>query len=182
MLMRGEMNTWCWTPGICVKLIEVFCVLSLWPCCMLWWSQCLLWHGGDLSGLLSSDSFISKYLSFSMMRPRWSGASVHPSVVGVILVSTPEGCGRREGVTEQTNSLVNGSSFLWHGCIPLSLKIELVTSSSDLSAPCTHFRDRMCWGDYRPLFTCGQSPRVSIMEWNSEHAVWVASGFFGRWV
>ena len=57
---------------------------------------------------------------------------------GVILVFTPEGCCRREGVTEQTAGLVNSSSCLWHGCILSSLKVELATSS-DLSTPCTHF-------------------------------------------
>ena len=62
---------------------------------------------------------------------------------GVIAVFTPEGCGRRGGVTEQTKGLVNSSSCLWHGCIPSSLKVELVTSSSDLSAPCTHSGGRI---------------------------------------
>lgn len=35
---------------------------------------------------------------------------------------------------------------LWHGCIPLSLKVEqLVTSFSNLPAFCMHVRDMMCW-------------------------------------
>lgn len=100
---------------------------------------------------------------------------------GVILVFAPEGCCRREGVTEQTKCLVNSSSCLWHGCVPSSLKVKLVTSSSDLSAPCTHFGGRIYWGYHPHLFTCGWSPSVSIVEQSCELAVWAASVFFCGW-
>lgn len=56
--MREKRNTCCWTPGICVRLMQGFCVLSLCSCCFLWWSQPLIWHGFDPSSLLSSDSYL----------------------------------------------------------------------------------------------------------------------------
>lgn len=69
---EGGMNTWCWTPGICVRSVAgLLCCLS---------SPAVFFGGATACCDMRVTSFISENILFSVMRPRWSGASVQPCV------------------------------------------------------------------------------------------------------